>query len=101
MKQISYVSGTYIYEYVQFGVDPNKNLYLVNFNVVSKGDCWAFIFYLWHNSRKELQGRFLLITELVQMLIGVGLSVLQSCIYSRYKCIFPTSSIFPVGFYEQ
>ena len=28
---------------VQFVADPNKNLDLVNLNVVLQGDCWALV----------------------------------------------------------
>ena len=39
--QIRHVQETVIYEYVQFGADPNKNMSLVNLNVDSYGDCWS------------------------------------------------------------
>ena len=42
-KIIRHVKGTGVYECVQFGANPNNNLDLVNLDVDSSGDCWAFV----------------------------------------------------------
>ena len=41
LRDVFFKWKTDVFEFVQFGADPNKNLDPVNLNVVSSGVCWA------------------------------------------------------------